>query len=101
MVDPSQPVSLSGDTVSPVGEHVRQAADTLPFVGPLNDLAVEDPLAALAAVQRLRWVLGDAEALAVTVARSRRFTWQEIAGATGSTVSTAHRHFQHLDRRSA
>lgn len=80
-----------------IGEQLREAADSLPFVKPLHDMATTEPLAALNAVQHLRAVLDDAEALAVVVARSRRLTWREIADPLGLPQRTAHRHFHHLD----
>lgn len=80
-----------------VGDQLRTAAESVPFVRPLHDMATADPLQALDAVRRLRAVLDDAEALAVVCARSRRLTWREIGEAVALPLRTAHRHYRHLD----
>ena len=78
---------------------VRIAEVDGPFVAALHNVAVDDPLAAVEAVAKLRAVLDDAEALAVSVARVNGYTWTEIAQAVGRPMPTVHRHFQHLDVR--
>lgn len=71
--------------------------DCIPFLAPLNDLAIEDPVAALKAVQALQGALVDTEALAVASARAQGVTWSALALAIEVPCSTLHRAFKHLD----
>ncbi len=83
--------------MNPAGAQLAPSAATLPFPGPLHDMAASDPLRALEAVRQLREAMNDAEALAVAVARSQGRPWRAIAAPLGQPFRTVHRHFRHLD----
>lgn len=78
-------------------ERLRRAADSMPFVRPLHDLATRDPVKALEAVARLRTVIDDAETLAVIRARAERLGWREIAEVMGCHHDTVHANYRHVD----
>lgn len=74
------------------------STDSGPVLGPLHDLATIDPVQALRAITALRHGLADAEALAVTVARTRGMSWRELGPPMGRSWSAVYDAYRRLDR---
>lgn len=77
-----------------------QSTEVGPVLGPLHDLAVADPVQALRAITALRHGLADAEALAVTLARTRGMSWRELGPPLGKSWSAVYDCYRRLDRPS-
>lgn len=78
-------------------ERLRLAAEGLPFIGALHDLAVDNPTQALEACVRLRAALVDAETLAVTVARTKGVGWRALGPPMGKSWHAVYAAFRHVD----
>lgn len=78
-------------------ERLRQAAEGLPFMGALHDLAVDQPTQALQAVVRMRASLADVEALAVAVARANGIGWRDLGPPLGKSWHAVYSAYRHVD----